>query len=304
MPLPILGPILAGAAGVIGNAINSGGQSAVNEQNIQFQREMYERQRKDAIEFFNMSNAYNSPQEQMKRFELAGLNPALMYSRGDSGAAGSIPVPDTAPPQLRNPEWGNMLSGGANALEQMYNLDIKQAQVDNMEAQNTVLQQEAMIKDVERRRKEFDFSLEQDLREVSADYRRESLRQLTTNIDLATNKDAREAVMTSSNVEEAAERIKQMYEQRAIMAMDRWKTSEEIGRIEQEKKRIVENINLLKQQGVLNQLEINLRKKGVNPNDPTWARILVQAFQRAVDAPAGTFSKSSWGDWFKMIFGF
>jgi len=146
--------------------------------------------------------------------------------------------------------------------------------------------------------------LERDLRDISADARRENLRQTRTSIDIATRRDAREAVQTAQSVEEAKERILSMYDQRATAAMQRFKTSEEIDSIVQERDRVKQNINLLKQQGVLNQLEISLRKKGINPNDPTWMRIVAQAFQRAVDSPDGTFSRSSWSEWFKTIFGF
>lgn len=47
-------------------------------------------------EMWDYQNAYNSPQEQMKRLEAAGLNPHLIYGPGaaSSGNAGPISVPD------------------------------------------------------------------------------------------------------------------------------------------------------------------------------------------------------------------
>lgn len=42
-------------------------------------------------EMWNMQNEYNSPLEQMKRFESAGLNPNLIYGQGTSGNATSAP---------------------------------------------------------------------------------------------------------------------------------------------------------------------------------------------------------------------
>ena len=41
---------------------------------------------------WNLQNEYNSPQAQMKRFEEAGLNPALIYSQGNPGNATNAPV--------------------------------------------------------------------------------------------------------------------------------------------------------------------------------------------------------------------
>lgn len=39
---------------------------------------------------WHRQNAYNSPEEQMKRFGAAGLNPHLIYGQGSSGLAGSV----------------------------------------------------------------------------------------------------------------------------------------------------------------------------------------------------------------------
>ena len=55
------------------------------------------------------------------------------------------------------------------------------------------------------------------MRGISADYRRESLRQLTTSIDLSIRKDAREAVSLSTTVQEAAERMLTMRSERTLI---------------------------------------------------------------------------------------
>lgn len=43
------------------------------------------------LDAWNRQNAYNSPSEQMKRLQAAGLNPNLMYQLGNSGNASSAP---------------------------------------------------------------------------------------------------------------------------------------------------------------------------------------------------------------------
>lgn len=43
------------------------------------------------IKNWQMQNEYNTPANQMARFKAAGLNPNLIYDRGDSGSAGSLP---------------------------------------------------------------------------------------------------------------------------------------------------------------------------------------------------------------------
>lgn len=46
---------------------------------------------------WEMENAYNTPEAQRKRYEQAGLNPALMYQQGDTGNAGSVGGYDSLP---------------------------------------------------------------------------------------------------------------------------------------------------------------------------------------------------------------
>jgi len=286
MPLPA---ILAGLGAIAGSAINSGSQSSINRQNMDFQRLMYEKQRADNLEFWNMTNAYNSPAEQMKRFQEAGLNPALMYSQGQPGLAPSLKSPDTSPPELRNPEWGNMLTGGLGMINEIADLDIKQAQTDNLQAQNTVFLQDAELRRAQTdqtraatNRLIFDLGFDEEFRETSAEMKKEGLRQLKANIDLSLRKDYREAVALSSSVAEAADRMKTAYQTRLGMELGRAKTSAEIDSIKQEMRRVNENIKLLKQQGTLNRLEIEMRKKNMTFNDPLWSRMLAPALQKLI----------------------
>ena len=44
------------------------------------------------IKNWQLANEYNSPSNQMSRFKSAGLNPNLIYERGDSGNASSLPA--------------------------------------------------------------------------------------------------------------------------------------------------------------------------------------------------------------------
>jgi hypothetical protein len=43
------------------------------------------------VEMWKMQNAYNSPKQQMARYNEAGLNPNLMYGKGTSGNAQTMP---------------------------------------------------------------------------------------------------------------------------------------------------------------------------------------------------------------------
>lgn len=85
-----------GGAGVVGAAIQTGGMLYDSYQNRKLSREntnktlaankreaelAYQRQ----VEERNYMNMYNTPQSQMQRFLEAGLNPHLIYGRGNEG---------------------------------------------------------------------------------------------------------------------------------------------------------------------------------------------------------------------------
>lgn len=269
MPVPAIA-----AAALIGagsGALNSVSQMHQNKKNRQFTREMYDRQKADALEFWNLQNEYNSPQAQMGRFQEAGLNPHLIYGQGNSGNSGAISTPDVQTPQSRSPEWGNAISGaGLPLLLAQADLRIKQAQANNLTAQQSVILEDAMLRRAQTRATEigadrgrFNLDFETEFRDVSGDARREQLRQLRTATDLAVNKDIREALMNTSNLNEAIERIQTARLQRA-------KTREEMIHIRS-------TVQSIRADTSLKQLEIDLRKEGINPQDPMWARVLGRA---------------------------
>lgn len=289
MPVP---GIISTLAPAIGGVLNSLSARSADNRSMNFSREMYDRTKNDNIAFWQMQNDYNSPQSQMQRFQDAGLNPNLIYGQGNSGNAGQVQTPDLQAPQFSSREWGNAVEkGGAGALNAMYDLKIKQATANNLKEQNNVLLEEAALKrsnneyvQTQNARAKFDLGLESGLSDTSAETRKEYLRQMRNNIDINTRRDAREAVINASNVQEAASRMLNMHEQNLNLKLNRSQVGLEMNRLR-------ENIQLLKQQGVLNNLDINLKKAGINPNDPTWMRIVAQKLQQWADDP-----NSSWND--------
>lgn len=71
------GPAGATAGAGIGNALLGGNDDEMTA------LQAYQMQRADALSDWNRQNAYNSPLEQMKRLQAAGLNPYLVYSGGN-----------------------------------------------------------------------------------------------------------------------------------------------------------------------------------------------------------------------------
>lgn len=124
MPSPAAGAAAGAAAGSvvpgIGTAIGALGGAAIsaignwfgNKSNHKASREAFERESKFAREerlaqqqwieqMYEKNNSYNSPAAQMQRLKEAGLNPDLMYSRGDVGNA----TAPEAPAQASTPRY-------------------------------------------------------------------------------------------------------------------------------------------------------------------------------------------------------
>lgn len=80
MPLPLI-PLITAGASLAGNIANAISTKQTNQRQQDYNAQMYDRQRADALADWNMQNAYNSPSQQMQRFKEAGLNPNLIYGQ-------------------------------------------------------------------------------------------------------------------------------------------------------------------------------------------------------------------------------
>lgn len=143
MPAPLVLPLIAAGASIAGQAINAGTTSATNQSQLSYAREMYDKQRADALADWDRQNKFNSPAAQMARFKEAGLNPNLIYGQMSnapavrSSTAGSY---NPTPPQVDLGNTANM------AIGQYYDTQLKAAQIDNLKTQGSVLEQESILK--------------------------------------------------------------------------------------------------------------------------------------------------------------
>lgn len=283
-----IGAIITALGSLAGGAVNALQQNRQNRRSQQFALDMYNRQKADNLEFWNMQNDYNSPQAQMKRFQEANLNPNLIYGQGSGGNAGSIQTPDLKMPEFRSSNLGDSISSAAtNGLNAYFDIQYRKAQLDNARAQNTVLQEEATLKraetdrvltDTEARR--FDLDFKNEFRTYNADALRERVRQTRISTDLAISRDARNAATTSSNLKEAVSRMETQFLQRQQMRQNMAKTKIEMANIRAQTTRVLQGVQLLKQQGTLNELEIQLRNKNLTFRDPLWTRMVAKALDK------------------------
>ena len=256
MPLPWLAPAIAGGASLIGGLFNSGSQRRQNLQSQAFSREMYQQQRDDGINFWNMQNDYNSPQAQMNRFQEAGLNPNLIYGQGNSGNAGAIPTPDVQSAQFKSPESGNAISSaGLSAINAMYDLEIKQASYDNMKRQGNVIAMDAALRAAQADNSSFDARLKKKLENNSLQVAEENLRALQTNTNFQLSEWERRDATTNMSLDESFSRIVK-------------------NRVDTDKARQI--ISNARKDGTLKQLEIELRKIGMDSRDPFYARMIAR----------------------------
>ncbi|QGF19330.1 DNA pilot protein [Antarctic microvirus COCH21_V_SP_13] len=289
MPNPNNDAAISAAATVVGSTINSASVANVNRNNRKFSEKMYDKQKADNIAFWSQQNDYNTPAQQMARFKAAGLNPNLIYGQGSGGNAGPVSTPDVQPINQRSPEWGNSAMAGASMINQIYDLAIKQAQTNNLQAQNTVIRQDLELKRSQTDTNLFDLGFKQDLRETSAETQREKLRQTKTQTDLAINEDARRSLMNTTNVMEALSRMETATLARLNLQSQTAHTDTDTKRINADISRIKQNTANMRREGTLQQLDINLRNQGINPQDPQYMRILGQALSGLTD---GTSTRS------------
>lgn len=138
-----IAPAASAFTSVLGGLFSSKANEKINQKNIDFAREMYDKQKADNISFWNMSNAYNSPEQQMQRFIQAGLNKNLVYDKGTNGNASVMSAPPAHAPELRPV---NALSGVADAASSFIDTRVKQAQTNNLEVQNANLITDGILK--------------------------------------------------------------------------------------------------------------------------------------------------------------
>ena len=178
-----IGAIVGGLGSLAGSMIGANAQRQANIQNMQlakyqnnWQTAENEKAYARSVEMWNMQNQYNSPTAQMSRLRQAGLNPNLVYGSGVTGnSAGSAPQYQPAKIQRATMEpyrgWNLGLSDAASMYMAMRQ---NKAQVENMEAQNKLIKEQARTEGIRQgniamstARSGFDLNLARELRDVS-----------------------------------------------------------------------------------------------------------------------------------------
>lgn len=268
---------ISAAAGAIGGGANAYATGKQNKKSRAFSREMYQTQKADNIAFWNQQNEYNSPQAQMERLKAAGLNPNMVYDKGGAiQPAGNISTPDVQAGQFRTPDFGAI---GTNIVQGYFDTRIKQAQYDNLKAQNTETINRSLNLAAETALK---------VKQTDGQDTANKLSRLTlfpmaeaaylenqkkrADIDFTNDANARAAAMQSPNLEQA---ILNVARTKFGMQMDQTQNR----KMEQE----IRNLTSTNQ---FQQMQNELAKNGVMPGDNVFMRIIGEYL-------AGFMSKTS-----------
>lgn len=185
--MSIIGGIISGVGSLLGglgsSAMNNKAVQDTNKANMeiakyqaQWQQQENEKAYQRSLNMWNLQNEYNSPTQQMARIRAAGLNPNLVYGNGVTGnSSGSTPQYEPAKfnaPTMQAYRGWNL--GISDAISQFLAYRTAKAQVDNMEAQNSLIRQQTATEATKQAniaastsRSEFDLNMAKELKDVS-----------------------------------------------------------------------------------------------------------------------------------------
>lgn len=257
--------IISGGTQLASQALNASAVRRANKQQLDYNKQMYQQQRKDSLSDWEMQNKYGSPQQQMQRLSEAGLNPHLVYGKGTidnfAGAVRSTDVKQYSPEAVRM-DIGQTLSAYAD-------LELKRAQTDNLRSSiETSAEQRALIAaQALRTAKETDNTVFRTMRDSlllpgSLEAQRASLKKTDAEIRSILDSNDRAAAKNSSDLKEAVERILSSREQRAKTVIEK-----------EQLRQLIKNLN---QDSQLKQFDINLKQQGVQPTDNILFRAAAQ----------------------------
>lgn len=251
----------------LGTAANIYYQNKMNKEMQRWNEEQYGVQRNDALDDWYRNASYNSPQAQMERFKAAGLNTNLIY--GNGAAAGDAPVTRGTDIKAWNPSTpdyskmsGDLLGAYQNyALmdEQVRNM---QQQRKNMEVDNQLKIMDIATKGIKNAQGEFDLQQSRDLKDTVIAKADAQVRSIEAGTDIKISKEVRDAAMHEPNLAAAFNKV-------AESELKLTKSTQEIGLIR-------EQIKKLQNEGVLQSMEIAMRKLGLSYNDGVILRMLAQ----------------------------
>lgn len=272
MPLPLI-PLITAGSSLLGQGFNALSQGSINRKMRDFQREMYERQRVDSLNDWEMQNEYNSPANQMKRFVEAGLNPNLVYGSANNDTA----TVRSSSPGNWNPSPSSVdMSAVTQPLMSIYDVQVKQATTDNLKQQLETAKQQTLLTaaqtastiantaktGVDTDMGKFNLGQAQSLSNTVLEKARADLDKTLADTKFTLDANDRAAALQGGNLQQQVENILNSRSQRATNTS----TREQIG----------EQIKNMRSSRVLMDLDAKLKRDGIQPTDPAYMRMISQ----------------------------
>jgi len=278
--------------GGLSGGVNAYMQQQRDKKERKWNQEDYAQQRADALADFERTNQYNSPQQQMVRLRQAGLNPNLVYGKGadnTSAMVRSSNINKSTPSAYQIPEQPI-----TQIAQGFMDMQMKQAQTDNLTIQADLMRKEALLKDVtatkvlqETANSEFQLKQANSLKDLVVEQAKANLqntqattvgtqattlltnektKEVTQNMSLAVREDERRQLSSLDNHNVA---IQEIAERKLRIA----KNPDEVALL----KATVENA---KNEGIVKQAQSILAKEGVFPNDPWYFKQMTIIMQK------------------------
>lgn len=102
MTAEVLSALIGAIGTAVGAGVSVGGTAIKNKQNLKYSKQFAQYTNQLNMGNWLIQQAYNTPENQMQRYQDAGLNPNLMYGQGSSGNASSVPETHASAPQMEN----------------------------------------------------------------------------------------------------------------------------------------------------------------------------------------------------------
>lgn len=164
--LDILGNSLGPLSGFAGGLFGASSAKKEAQKNRDFQSAEAEKARNwqsnEWTRQFNLTNQYNTPSEQMKRFAMAGLNPNLIYGSIVNGSA--TPSTPGTPIPTGSDASSAVGSNITSAFQSLGDLPLRRAQIENIEADTEKKLSDANLSKSNKENVDFNTQLQRDLR--------------------------------------------------------------------------------------------------------------------------------------------
>jgi len=259
---PLVLPLIAAGASLAGSAINAGSQSATNQSQLSYSREMYDKQRADALADWNRQNEYNSPAAQMIRFKEAGLNPNLIYGQQTQSPVVRSSSVEGYSPRAPQVDLGNAAAMGLQGLSTYQDTELKNVQTNLVKEQIKNASTDNLLKQLDAAKKNAESPFWQDIAKQSSEALKIQNEQRLQ--DLQFGKD-----MNPIRLEEGQYRVNNLIKdlETKVQSMNLSKAQQSLA---------YQTIKNLQKEGVIKDLDTNLKRIGIQPNDNALLRFLTQ----------------------------